>query len=142
MILPDTDVMIDILWQFPPAVSWLDSLGDERIVLPGFVIMELIQGCRNKAEQERVEHTLAGYAVAWPSPETCEDALSMFTRHYLSHGLGILDALIGQMAVALSLPLHTFNHKHYSALPNLKTIQPYDKPKRSDDHQTGSLPNA
>ena len=42
MVLLDTDVMIDILRQFPPAVSWLDSLNDEQIVLPGFVIMELI----------------------------------------------------------------------------------------------------
>jgi predicted nucleic acid-binding protein len=133
MILLDTDVMIDILRQFPPALSWLDSLGDEEIVLPGFVIMELIQGCRNKAEQEKVESALAGYGVTWPSPETCEEALSVFISYYLSHGLGILDALMGQMAMTLGLPLHTFNQKHYAAIPNLKTIQPYEKTKRAEN---------
>ena len=51
MILLDTDVMIDLLRQYPPAVAWLDSLGSEEIILPGFVAMELIQGCRDKAEQ-------------------------------------------------------------------------------------------
>ena len=39
----------------------------------------------------------------------------------------MLDALIGQMAVALHVPLHTFNQKHYLAIPHLTTIQPYEK---------------
>ncbi len=30
MILLDTDVMIDILRQYPPAISWLESLEDEE----------------------------------------------------------------------------------------------------------------
>jgi hypothetical protein len=127
MILLDTDVMIDLLRQYPPAVAWLDSLGEEEIILPGFVVMELIQGCRNKAEQEKVERELGTYEVVWPSPEACNEALSVFTRYHLSHGLGILDALIGQMAVALDLPLYTFNQKHYAPIPNLKTVEPYKK---------------
>jgi predicted nucleic acid-binding protein len=57
MILLDTDIMIDLLRQYPPAVAWLNSLGDEEIVLPGFVAMEL-QGCDNKAEQNKVEKVL------------------------------------------------------------------------------------
>lgn len=34
MILLDTDVMVDLLRQYPPAVTWLDSLGEEEIILP------------------------------------------------------------------------------------------------------------
>jgi predicted nucleic acid-binding protein len=130
MLLLDTDVMIDLLRQYPPAVAWLDSLGEEEIVLPGFVIMELMQGCRNKQEQEKMEADLAAYSVAWPSPATCDAASSVFAQYHLSHGLGILDALIGQMAVALHVPLHTFNQKHYVAIPQLITIQPYEKEPR------------
>ena len=63
MILPDTDVMIDLLRQYPPAVIWLESLGEEEVVLPGFVVMELIQGSRNKAEQEVVEKELSVYGI-------------------------------------------------------------------------------
>jgi len=125
MILLDTDVMIDLLRQYPQAVAWLDSLGEEEIILPGFVVMELIQGCRNKVEQGKVERELGAYDVVWPPLETCDEALSVFARYHLSHGVGILDALIGQMAVTLNLPLHTFNQKHYAAIPNLKTVQPY-----------------
>ena len=127
MILLDTDVMIDLLRQYPPAVEWLDSLGSEEIILPGFVAMELIQGCRDKAEQRELERELHSYGVAWPSPEACNEALSVFANYYLSHGLGILDALIGQMAVSLNIDLCTFNQKHYSVIPKLNTLQPYEK---------------
>ena len=51
MILLDTDIMIDLLRKYPSAFAWLASLGDEEIGLPGFVVMELIQGCKNKLEQ-------------------------------------------------------------------------------------------
>jgi predicted nucleic acid-binding protein len=127
MILLDSDIMIDLLRQYPPAVAWLNSLGDEEIVLPGFVAMELLQGCNNKAEQNKVEKVLTVFETVWPSPETCDDALSIFANYHLSHNLGLLDALIGQMAVALNLPLHTFNRKHYTAIPDLVTLQPYSK---------------
>ena len=61
MILVDTDIMIDLLRGYPPAVQWLTSLEDEQIVLPGFVAMELMQGCRNKIEQESLERKLMPY---------------------------------------------------------------------------------
>lgn len=127
MIILDTDVMIDVLRRHPPAIAWLESVGEEEITLPGFVVMELIQGCRNKAEQEKLEKELASYSVTWPAPETCSDALTIYAQYHLSHGIGMLDALIGQMAVALDLPLYTFNVKHYSAIPNLETLQPYER---------------
>lgn len=127
MIFLDTDVMIDLLRQYPPAMFWLGSLGEEESILPGFVVMELIQGAINKTEQEKIEKELGSYIILWPSPETCDAALSVFARYHLSHRLGILDALIGQMAVDLDLPLYTFNQKHYAVVPDLRTMQPYEK---------------
>jgi len=129
MILLDSDVMIDLLRQHPPAVEWLDSLGDDEIILPGFVVMELIQGCKTKADQKRLQRALVPYSVIWPSPEICDQAVTVLTRYSLSHSLGIIDALIGQMAVSLNVPLHTFNQKHYTAIPNLRLVQPYTKQK-------------
>ncbi len=59
MILLDSDVMIDLLRQYPPAMKWFDALnGEEELLLPGYVVMELIQGCRNKVEQEKVKREL------------------------------------------------------------------------------------
>jgi predicted nucleic acid-binding protein len=119
--------MIDVLRRHPPALAWLESLGDEELLLPGFVVMELLQGCRNKAEQEKLEKELQPYVVTWPSSEACNEARAVFASAHLSHGLGLLDALIGQTAVALQVPLCTFNDKHYAAIPHLQTVQPYTK---------------
>lgn len=127
MIVLDSDVMIDLLRQYPSAVAWLDALGDEEIILPGFVVMELLQGCSNRAEQDKVERVLAAFETMWPSSETCDEALKVFARYHLSHNLGLLDALIGQTAVALNLPLYTFNRKHYAVIPDLMVVEPYSK---------------
>ena len=43
MICVDTDVMIDILRRYAPAVAWLRSRGAEELALPGLVAMELLQ---------------------------------------------------------------------------------------------------
>ena len=126
MLLLDTDVMVDLLREYPPALEWVTARG-EPITLPGYVVMELIQGCKNKGEQERLERTLSVYAIAWLSPPVCDEALSIFARYHLSHSIGIFDALIGQLAVSLNAALYTFNQKHYAAIPNLKTVQPYAK---------------
>jgi len=81
MILPDTDVMIDILRKYPPAMKWFDALdGNEEIVLPGYVLMELIQGCGNKGEQEQLQRSVEPYGVIWLSPNHCNRALDAFTR--------------------------------------------------------------
>jgi predicted nucleic acid-binding protein len=128
MILLDSDVMIDLLRQYPPATRWFDTLDDEEeLLLPGYVVMELIQGCRNKVEQERLRRELATYGIVWPTPADCDEALDIFTAYHLSHNAGLLDVLIGQTAVALGVPLYTFNQKHYRFIPRLQTIQPYEK---------------
>lgn len=128
MILLDSDVLVDLLRKYPPAVAWFDALHeDEELVVSGYVVMELIQGCRNRAEQDRVQRELTTYGIVWLSPTDCDQALKVFTAHRLSHNAGLLDVLIGQTAVALGTPLHTFNQRHYSFIPGVQTIQPYTK---------------
>jgi hypothetical protein len=39
--------------------------------------------------------------------------------------LGLLDSLIAFTAIELGETLHTFNQKHYAAIRDLKTVQPY-----------------
>jgi predicted nucleic acid-binding protein len=128
MILLNSDVVIDLLRKYPPGIAWFDTLDeDEELALPGYVLMELLQGCRNRAEQDKLQRELATCGTAWLSPSSCDDALAVFVEYHLSHNAGILDVLIGQTAVALGVPLHTFNQKHYSFIPGLQTVQPYAK---------------
>ena len=126
MIVADSDVMVDILRSFPPAMQWLESLDDE-VILPGFVVMELLDGCRNRSEQRQVERVIRTFPITWPSRETMNSALWVFADHHLRHGLSMLDAMIGQTALDLDLPLATFNSKHYSVVRGLKTVQPYSR---------------
>jgi predicted nucleic acid-binding protein len=108
-----------------PAVQWLNNLNDTPIVISGFAVMELIQGCRSQADQRRVMKLIESYEVHWLDAEGCDQAPALFAAYRLSHNLGMIDALIAQTAIGLEVPLATFNQKHYTAVPRLKTVQPY-----------------
>jgi predicted nucleic acid-binding protein len=125
MIICDTDIMIDILRGHTNALVWFSSIRDEIVSLPGIVMMELLQGCRTKHEQQKLRKLLNDSPLLWPSPDGCNLAVKNFAAHHLSHGIGILDALIAETAVEAGLPLHTFNQKHYLPHSRLQTIQPY-----------------
>jgi predicted nucleic acid-binding protein len=125
MTLLDTDVAVDVLRNHPSAISWLQSLGAATLGLPGLVVMELLQGCQNKTEQQRVELFCRPYALCWPTVADCDRALQDFAAFHLSNSLGLLDALIAHTAVGLNEPLATFNVKHYGVISALNTIQPY-----------------
>jgi predicted nucleic acid-binding protein len=128
MILLDSDVIIDLLRGYPPATDWFDSLDDdETLTLSGFVMFELIQGCINKAEQDRLKRNLGDYEIIWLSPEDCNKSLDLFIQYHLSHHAGLIDILVGQTAVTLGVSLYTFNKKHYQFIPDLQTVQPYLK---------------
>ena len=124
-MLLDTDVMVDVLRGHPPAVAWLAGSGTVPIALPGLVAMELLQGCRNQTEQQRLEKQLLRFVFHWPSQADCQRAFRDFAAYRLSHNLGLIDSLIGQTTVGLGETLATFNVKHYAVLVGLSTIQPY-----------------
>ena len=125
MILLDTDVLVDVLRAYAPALAWLNQLDESVVGLPGFVALELIQGCRNRREQQRVEKTLAEYQLFWPTAADGARALHTFSLVHLKSGIGVLDALIAETAVGLGAPLATFNARHYRVIRALETVQPY-----------------
>lgn len=124
MNLVDTDVLIDIQRGHPPALAWFAAL-TELPGVPGFVVMELIQNARNAREVRQALQLVAPLPVVWPSQADCARALSDFASYHLSHGLGLLDALIAACAVGSGSSLHTFNAKHYQIVPALIVAQPY-----------------
>ena len=127
MILLDTDIAVDLLRRVPAAIAWLSAHRNDDIYLPGYAAMELLQGCANKRELTVVQDFIRPFPLLWPPPDIADQALLVFADGHLSHNLGLLDALIGQLAVSLNSPLHTFNQKHFAAVPGLKTIQPYTR---------------
>jgi predicted nucleic acid-binding protein len=118
MILLDSDIIIDLLREYVPAQTWFDTIDDNEIIaLPGFVVMELIQGCRNKIQLQKLKRDLAYYETVWLKPDDCTQALDIFSQYYLSHNAGLIDVMVGMTAVSLNIPLYTFNEKHYNFIP-------------------------
>lgn len=124
MDLVDTDVMIDLQRQHPPAIAWFRSL-TAPLILPGLVAMELIQDARNKSELRGVLNLIAPLTIVWPDQIDCIRAMKDFTAYHLSHELGLVDSLIGACAIGLPARLLTFNVKHYCVMRGLTAFEPY-----------------
>ncbi len=89
--------------------------------------MELIAGRKNMREVRLVQRLVRPYSIFWPTEQDSRCALDAFARSYIKHSLGIIDALIGECAVGLGVPLVTLNVRHFRAVPNLVTEQPYGR---------------
>jgi len=124
MELLDTDVLIDVQRGHAPAIAWFAQLGQLPSV-PGFVVMELVQDARNNKEVQAALQLAAPFAIVWPSDADSHQAIQFFATFHLSHGLGLLDALIAASAVGRSAALLTFNRKHYHMIPGLQIVEPY-----------------
>jgi predicted nucleic acid-binding protein len=124
MYLLDTDVLVDIQRGHIPAIAWFASLTTLPSV-PGFVVMELVQDAQNAQQVRQALKLVAPLPVVWPAEADCSRALADFTAYNLSHGLGLLDALIAACATGLSGILCTFNVKHYRVVPGLVLDEPY-----------------
>jgi predicted nucleic acid-binding protein len=126
MLVLDTDVLIDVQRGYTAALAWFAGLAEVPSV-PGLVVMELIQGAHDARQVREALRLTAPLPVVWPTVADYQRALADFTAYHLSHGLGLLDALIAACAVGLSAELCTFNDKHYRVVPGLVTVQPYTR---------------
>ena len=124
MYLLDTDILIDIQRGHEPAVAWFTALAELPLV-SGFTVMELIQDSPSSQHVQKALKLVSPFPIVWPTEAECNRALADFAAYHLSHGLGLLDAVIAACAVGRSATLCTFNVKHYTVVPELVTEQPY-----------------
>lgn len=80
MYLLDTDVLIDIQRGHAPAIAWFAGLQDLPIV-PGFVVMELIQDAKNTQQVRNALKLTASFSIVWPTEVDCARTLSSFTAY-------------------------------------------------------------
>ena len=79
--------------------------------------MKLYQGASDARRIREVENLLAPLAIVWLSETDCQRALTDFRNLHLSHGLGLLDALIAATAIGQGATLVTFNARHFPRFP-------------------------
>ena len=135
MTLVDTDVMVDIRRGHPPALAWFDGLA-EVPGLPGFVLMELVAGCKTCKDMREVKKQASLFQIYWPTSTDCEQALDIFMTARFSGGLSMPDAVIGATAVGLSATLFTFNARHFKAIAGLDFQAPYARVDRGNQAGT------
>lgn len=126
MVLVDIDILIDVWRGHQPAVEWFAKCAVLPAV-PGYVVMELVQDSENQRQLGQALKLVQPLEVVWPNEVDCQRALADFITYRLSHGLGLMDALIAACAVGRAAILYTFNTKHYRVIPGLVVEQPYQR---------------
>ena len=126
MSLIDADALINLLRGLPVAIVWIRSQ-NEPLRIPGYVAIEIIQGCRDSRELRQVQKLVEKFEVVWGASAGLQAGLSRLAPYVLSHGLSGFDLLIASVALELNATLYTFNHKHFGQIPELKIAKPYTR---------------
>lgn len=82
--------------------------------------VELVQGCENKRDLRAVHEILRELHELPFTESITAEALILFEKYKLSHGIQFFDAVIAATAMAYDLTLITHNVKHFSFIPKLE----------------------
>ena len=124
-ILIDTDILIDVLRGIDTAINRLQNESKTALLSISVVTeMELMVGCRNKSEQQKLTVFLNNYGILKINESISDQAVELLRQYRLSHGLLIPDALIAATALSLDIPLLTKNQSDYRFITGVNLL-PY-----------------
>jgi predicted nucleic acid-binding protein len=93
-LLLDTDILVDVLRRYSPALDWARDNPALRVGIPVVVRMELLQGGRNQSEQDLAIRQLGAYRLLHLEAGDSERALQWFEQLHLRSGISMLDCLV------------------------------------------------
>lgn len=125
MYLFDSDILIDYIRLYPPAVSFLDSTKKKNRFISLISVFELLKGCANKEQEARLNRFIKHFRILDLSTAISKSALNLYRVKRWSIGIGIADSLIAATGLSHKLTLVTRNLKHYKGIPSLKVRTPY-----------------
>lgn len=96
-----------------------------RVLCSVVTAFELHAGCRDGEEQAKVDRLLRSFILVAIESDDSFVALRWFREWHLSHGVGMLDCLIGAAARRLKVPFFTRDKDHFSLFPDINLSQPY-----------------
>lgn len=119
-MMHDTDILIWIQRGNRKAARLVEKDTARALSIQSY--MELLQGARDKAEQQQIKHFLRAYdyAVLSLSENIGHRALVYIEEYALASGMRSADALIAATAVEGNLELLTSNTKHFRAVKDLR----------------------
>ena len=124
--LVDTDIWIDFLRGYPPAVTFIKALPD-RVFISAISVAELHVGVREGAERQALDQLLSTLEVLHLNTAIATKGGLLRRDYGRSHGVGLNDALIAAAAQEYGLQLFTLNVKHYPALAKEQLKRAYTK---------------
>jgi predicted nucleic acid-binding protein len=116
----DTDILIWVQRGNARAARQVERDSERSLSVQSY--MELLQGARDKAEQQLIKDFIFAFdfAVLPLSENIGHRALVYLEEYALSAGLRSADALIAATAVERNLELMTSNTKHFRAIKELR----------------------
>ncbi len=118
-IVVDTCVFISI---FRGDQALFDTVNKYRVYVPSLVVMELLQGSKDKSELRRIEKFLCNYETIQITEYSSRQSIQLIKNYSKSHGLAIPDAIIASVAIERKLPLYTLNVKDFNFISGLKLL--------------------
>lgn len=121
----DTDVIIDFLRGFAPAVKFIEkNMANKSCFLSTITIAELYAGVREK-ERQTLDQFISLFTYVELNQAIAEMG-GLFRRDYgKSHHVGLADAIIAASSKLSNARLVTLNKKHYPMLSDV--LVPYKK---------------
>ncbi len=123
--LIDTNIVIDMLRGYEPAITWMQNNKGSAFALPSLVRMEVVLGTRNKIEQENAIKLLALYPVVYSTVVDSQWAMTEFEKLHLSNQVEIMDCFIAAICNRTGLPIYSRNQKHLGIFSGVVVISPY-----------------
>ena len=124
-LIVDTDILIDAGRGDAAAVACLQSIEQQSSPAVSAVTqMELVVGCRNKAELQVLDKFLRRFQILKLTDTISDGAVHLLRQYRLSHGLLIADALIAATALAHQQPFITKNQRDFVFISGLNLL-PY-----------------
>jgi len=118
-LIVDTDILIWYFRKSKAAASEL--LNAAPFSISSITLMELIQGAKNKREQNNIMKLIdvLGADIVHVNDSMSARALQYVKEYSLSHGLTIADALIAATAYDKRTELFTANTRHFKFIPGI-----------------------
>ncbi len=123
MIVIDTNVFVDFLRNYSPAIGFFQSLDPETVLFSAVTEAELVAGKVNDESDKREK--LLHFLHIWNKIPMTNPVASLAGDIVRQHGLDVPDAIIAATAVLNRADLVTHNVKDFKKVPGLKVRTPY-----------------
>ena len=126
-ILIDSTILIDFSRGNKEALEFLDHAmkNNEEMAISVISSMELIIGCRDKVDLQKIQKFLSEFEIVDISIPISRKAHQLIVQYSKSHGLVIPDAFIAGTALEEGLDLITSNVRHFGMISGITIQKPY-----------------